>query len=88
MNYSEAKALSAALDIEVTRAGDIINAFPKGPMGLTPDAVRVTPEWKLAKRNFDTAFAKLRAFNSYYVKTFSIELRRERRARDAARQAS
>lgn len=35
-----------------------------GTMGLTPDAMRVTDEWKAAKRAFDRAFAELRAHNS------------------------
>ena len=46
------------------RAGAALKAFPKGRFGLTPDAVKASPEWQAAKRNLDQAFANLRAFNS------------------------
>ncbi|HLF12454.1 MAG TPA: hypothetical protein VJA26_14700 [Gammaproteobacteria bacterium] len=35
-----------------------------GPMGLTPDSVRATPEWKEAKRASAATFAAYRAFNA------------------------
>lgn len=35
-----------------------------GPMGLTPDSVRSTDEWKSAKLAYDRAFSALRAHNA------------------------
>lgn len=84
MTFTEAKALAATLDAEASRLGAILQAFPKGPMGLTPDAVRATAEWKLAKHQFDAAFAKLRNFNGAFTKAFAKEIREERRARRVA----
>lgn len=82
--YTVAKAVHDSLDSDVTRLGAILRAFPgagSGPMGLTPDSVRLNPDYRNAKRAFDLAFARLRAFNSSYVKTYAKELRDDRRKR-------
>lgn len=84
--FEEAKAAVARLDAGVTRTGSTLDAFPKGPMGLTPDAVRATPEWKKAKQEFDAAFADLRKFNAMFAKIFAKELRAERNTRRHGRQ--
>lgn len=81
MTFLEAKAEAARLDAEVKRTGEILRVFPRGPMGLTPDAVKATPEYKAAKTASEVAFAKLRAFNGWYTKTFKSELAAERRTR-------
>ncbi len=64
--------------------GEALNAFPKGAMGITPDAVRATPEWKEAKAAFDRCFAAERAANSFLTKNFKRELLADRKARNAA----
>ena len=55
-----------------------------GPMGLTPDHVKASPEWKAYRLAYDTAFAALRNFNGSFVKTFKAEIRAERAARRPA----
>ncbi len=57
---------------EYHAASKAMQQFPRGPMGLTPDAVKATPEWRAAKQRLDRAFARLRAFN--------VSLKRTRRA--------
>lgn len=53
------------LEAEYQRAGRALKALSGGgPMGLTPAAVRATPEWQAAKRAADAAFAALRAHNA------------------------
>lgn len=79
--YALAKGKRDALDAAVTQHGATLNQFPKGPMGLTPDAVKATPEFKTAKTNFDRAFAALREHNAYMTKNFSAEMKAERAAR-------
>lgn len=76
--FEAAKAESARLNSEVDRAGAVKNAFPRGPMGLTPDHVKASPEFRAASAAYNTAFQKLRQFNSSYVKTYAKELRAER----------
>lgn len=83
MTFAEAKATAAAIEAEISAAEVALRAFPVGPMGLTPDAVKVTPEFRAAKKAFDASFAKLRAFNAVFTKTFSRELREERLLRRA-----
>jgi len=58
---------------------------PKGPMGLTPDHVRATPEYKTAKANFDRSFAALRDHNAFMTKNFKKEMKADRDARRQAR---
>ena len=37
-----------------------------GPLGLTPDSVKQSPEYREAKANYDEAFARLRWFNGQH----------------------
>lgn len=67
MNETERKERDD-LEAEVRAAGAALKSFPKGAMGLTPDAVKASPEWKAAKNRYDRAFAALRAFNSKRVR--------------------
>jgi len=86
--FTLAKVAKQHLDNECTAASEALNAVPgigSGPMGLTPDAVRATPEYRTAKAAFDAAFAALRDFNGKFNKQFAAELRAERRARDQKR---
>jgi hypothetical protein len=78
---SELSQLSATLrDIERRLALEF-NCQIKGPMGLTSEPIRLNPEYRQACRAYDIAFARLRAFNGAYVKTYAKELRDERRKR-------
>lgn len=65
-----------------------LQEFPRGPLGLTPDDVKASPEWKSAHSSFNTAFQALRKFNRSYATLFADELRHERNAQRAARFAS
>lgn len=51
---------------EVDRASEALKVFPRGSMGLTPDHVKLSPEYRAAKGAFDKAFAALRYFNTIY----------------------
>lgn len=84
--FEQAKAEAARLDAEAEAAGQELRAFPRGPTGLTPDAVRATPEYRAANARYQKAFARLRDFNAGYVKKFAKELREERAGRDRQRQ--
>ncbi|MES2180679.1 MAG: hypothetical protein V4493_01090 [Pseudomonadota bacterium] len=81
MNYAEAKKIADDLWAASSVSSKAIEAFPKGPMGLTPDDVRATPEWKAAKALADHDFAKLRAWNGFYVKAFKKEIQAARNAK-------
>jgi hypothetical protein len=83
MNYQVAKVARDQLEADLTRAGVPLKAFPTGtgPMGLTADDVKFSPEYRAAKKVYDAAFARLRAFNGDFVKKFAKEIRAERNSR-------
>jgi hypothetical protein len=82
--HEQAETLNRA----VNETSAKLQEFPRGPLGLTPDDVKASPEWQTAHRNFDIAFQALRKFNSTYTKTFAEELRHDRNAQRAARLAA
>ncbi len=51
------------LERRVKEAGSKLKVFPKGKMGLTPDDVKASPEWKSAKSEYNRAFEALRSYN-------------------------
>lgn len=83
MNYQEAKIVKANLEKEVEVTGSVMQKFPKGAMGLTPDNVKASVEFKTAKRAFDVAFSNLRNFNGQFVKVFKKEIAQERKIKYA-----
>lgn len=52
-----------ALEAECKAASVALQQFPRGTMGLTPDAVKSSPEYRAAKLRYAAAFNQLRAFN-------------------------
>lgn len=84
--FEAAKVESAAVEAEVNTADEALRSFPRGPMGLTPESVAASPEYRAANARYQKAFARQRAFNATFTKRFAKELRAERAARDAARQ--
>jgi hypothetical protein len=65
--------LKIALWDEHARASDALRAVPgigSGPMGMTPDAVKASPEYRAAKLAYERAHAELRAFNAALRKAF------------------
>lgn len=81
MSFEEAVAARDRLEQEASAAGHVLNAFPRGAMGLTPDHVRATPEWRAAKDRYKRAFAALQNFNTVFTKAFAKELRAQRAER-------
>lgn len=82
VDYAQAKERHAQLQAEYERTGRVLQALSGGGhMGMTPDHVRATPEWKVAKGDAAAAFAALRAFNEVFVPRFKREIAQERAAR-------
>ena len=78
--YEEALARQAELYAARDTAADALRAATgeRGPLGLTPDAVKGTPEWRAAKAAYDAAHDALRTFNASFVRTFRAEERARR----------
>jgi hypothetical protein len=66
-------------------ASDFLNLFPRGPLGLTPDDVKKTQEWKAARAQYDDAAHGLKIVNAYLVRHYRKELRDARNAKQAAK---
>ena len=77
-DFKAAKAEHDRLDNEMKEASKRLKNYPTGKMGLTPDHVKNTTNWKRDKENFDRAFRTLRSYNGVYVKKFKRELKAER----------
>lgn len=85
MDYQEAKMRKQELEEINSEHSARLNTFDKNHLGMTPDHIRDTSEWKQAKKDFDQSFAELRNFNGWYVKTFKKEIQSDRRNRFAKR---
>lgn len=75
MTYDEAKAERDMLEEAVSFYSAVLASFPKSKNGLTPDHVKESEEYQKAKFDYEASFSKLRAFNTYFVKTFKKETR-------------
>ena len=83
-DYAEAKARAVELEAATRQTSAALKALSGGgPMGLTPDAVKATSEWKDAKHAYDVAFAALRTFNTIYLRRFGREIAQDRRSKVA-----
>lgn len=83
MTYAEAKIAKHELEAICNRLAGPLAEHPRNAMGLV---IARTPEYVTQKQEYDTAFAKLRAFNGQYVKVFKKELLADRNARREALQ--
>ena len=79
-DFAAALQLVSKLDQEWQEAGEGLKVFPQGPMGLIPDHVRATPEFKSAFLRFERAHKALRDFNGPFTKKFKKELAEHRNA--------
>lgn len=82
--FLDAREEAAELDRAMAAATQALAQFPKGAMGLTPDEVKRTPEWRAAFQASNRALQAIRNFNGTYTKTFAEELKHERQFRRAA----
>jgi hypothetical protein len=64
-NRSKPTAETLAIEERVKASSQALSAFPReGPLGLIPDKVKLTHEYRSAKAEFAAAFAALRAHNA------------------------
>lgn len=83
-DFATAKAQQIEMESQCKAASVALDQFPKsGPMGLTPDSVKFSDEYRAAKAAYQAALYRLQVFNACYVKRFKAELKAERRNRHA-----
>lgn len=84
MTYEEAKAARDAIEARLKAASDTLKAIPgigSGPMGLTPDHIKSSPEYREANRAYLAIHHELRRFNSAFTKQYRREIAAERRTK-------
>lgn len=80
MTYIQDKATRDGIDANVSRLSDALREFPRGPNGLTPDDVKFSIQYRQTKAEFDAAFMRLRAFNTWFVRRYAQEIKADRSA--------
>ncbi len=71
--FAEANAARQPFDEACNHWGKVLESFPKGEMGLTPDHIKASQPYGIARAEFDKNMRKLKAINSYIVKHFKKE---------------
>ena len=87
MSFAAAKDVQAELERardDASRALNAIAGVGTGAMGLTPDGIKASPDYRAARRAYDQRHADLAAFNARFVKQYATELAAERAARRQA----
>lgn len=95
MNFDQAKKYAQRFDNEHRQAATKLREIgerlarelgieARGPMGLTPDAIKFSSEYQKAWKQERQAFSAMREFNTQYTRVFKRELREERNAKRAA----
>lgn len=73
--YNQAKGIQNLLMARCKEPGDILSSFPKSAIGLTPDHIKKTSQYKEARMAYDKASATLRKYNTWYTKAYENEIR-------------
>lgn len=86
--YAVARQIRDRIEADAKAAGERLRAIPgvgSGQLGLTPDHVKASPEYRAALADWQREFDRLRAFNAAYLRRFRREIKAERRARSEAK---
>ena len=88
MTFEEYKKFRDAFESDRKAASETLEQYPLLANGLTPDAVKFSPAYRLHKHIYDYAHNAERAFHGKYAKLFSKEIRAEIAARRQAKLAA
>jgi hypothetical protein len=75
--YREYKEVKSKQDTIVDQLSDKLNSYTKGAFGMVEESVRMSKEYKTIKMQYSIEFKKLQNINSFGVKTFKKEIRKE-----------
>ncbi len=87
MTYEVARQMKSVMEVREREAAKALSAVPgisSGPMGLTPDEVKASPEYRNAKADYEACREALRRFNAWFMREYGKEYRAEWKARRAA----
>lgn len=89
--YAIHKAAYETMQRNAEIAGAALNAIPgigTGPMGLTPDHIKASPDYRAKRRAYDFHAAQLRRTAAFMAKHFKAEMLADRDAARAAKMAA
>ena len=89
MDFEQFRAERARLienTCQTSKAWRAIEGVGSGAMGLTPDSVKASPEYRRARAEFNAAMRALQAFNARHLKRFKAQIAAEQRAARASRE--
>lgn len=90
LTFNQAQEIADRLQAAWSAAGDALNAFvdaqgPRGAMNLTPDHVRVMPEYRKLYNEIELARVQAQRFGALYTRKFKKEIRDSVMARREAK---
>ena len=83
MNFAEANEKRKQLDALASELSLRLQQYPKNEMGLVPEEIRFSEEYRKLAGEFDTTFRELRNINAYVLKHFKREHLQEQARRRA-----
>ena len=75
--YSEYKEVKSKQEAIVDMLSDKLNSYPKGAFGMTEESIRMSDEYKALKAQYAKEFKKIQDINSFGMKNFKKEIRKE-----------
>ena len=84
--YAAARHAADLVNAATAEASRRLAAVPgvgSGPMGLTPDAVKASPEYRQARAYYQAAHEHARRINAWLQRHYRAETRADARARRA-----
>lgn len=81
LTFEQYKDTRDMLQMKIDEVSAELHKFPRGMMGLVPDDVRVSDEYREKKIRYQSLFNSLRDLNGKYVKIYKKELAAERSSR-------
>ena len=77
--YVEAKALQDELYLAYDKAGEALQKYPKGVLGLTPDEIKFSSAFQVDAIEYNRALTALQTYNTWFVKAYKKERAEERK---------
>jgi hypothetical protein len=80
LTFEQAQEIADKLQAAWSAAGNALSAFvdaqgPRGPMNLTPDSVRLMPQYRTLQNELQSARVRAQRFGALYTRKFKKEIR-------------
>ena len=82
-DYAADLATKEQHEAAVKAASDLLKEFPRNAAGITPDAIKASPEYQQAKMLYDAMFKRLQTYNTIFLKQHKAQYMADRSKRRA-----